>query len=129
LTRPIDPQSAEIQALRERVFQGKVNSPTLCAIFGRDPRTLSRWKARGLPYVTIGNEDWFDLDQVRSWIDAPKSRAGAPRPRGRPKSSCTLERRHEIARDLPPAKPTFERYRHNLDPPTALETGEPGARD
>jgi predicted dehydrogenase len=142
LAKPIDPQSPEIQALRERIFQGKVNSPTLCAIFDRDPRTLSRWKARGLPYVTIGNEDWYDLDRVRSWIDAPESRAGAARPRGRPKSPHTAERIAKSRTTLPPravsmamdgsveasdAEVVVERVVSRLLPNSSVERDEFGA--
>jgi hypothetical protein len=128
LAKPIDPQSPEIQALRERFFQGRVKSPTLCAIVDRVPRTLARWKARGLPYTTIGNEDWFDLDQVRHWLEIPKSRAGAPRPRGRPKSPHNAEAHRRIAHNPPAAKRTPERYRQHPDPPV-LAMAERGARE
>jgi hypothetical protein len=92
---PIDPENPEIRAMRDRVFKGKVNTATMCAIFGRKPRTISRWIAHGLPHTRIGTEDWFDLDLVRDWIGASTSRQGSPRPPGRPKFYGTAG--HELS--------------------------------
>jgi hypothetical protein len=119
--------SPEIQAMRERIFQGKVNTAQLCAIFGRGPRAISRWISHGLPHTRIGTMDWFDLEKVADWIGATTERQhGGPRLPGRPRFFGAGERQYQRRRrpNSPKPEPPLDRGPGQASPRAPVQAGD-----
>jgi hypothetical protein len=81
--------------LRYRVMGGLISEPELGTAIPdksgepKNSRQIRRLVAKGMPYVQIGRERFYDPDQVREWLATQvrsrrSSRLPAPRGRGRP---------------------------------------------
>jgi hypothetical protein len=105
--RIVDPESPAVVAVRDRLFEGKVDTPTLMAVLRKKQRSISRMIAHGLPYTRIGHENWFDLDEVKAWLGRSSKRCGPPRGPGRPRFYGTPD--HQ-PRPLPPEHRRRKQY-------------------
>lgn len=72
-----------------------LNSMEIAAIFGISRPTLSRWVTRGCPHKTIGNRNYFILEDVKTWLHINSD----PESGLRLKTSRILKRYHVFMRN------------------------------
>ncbi len=62
------------------LFDGYLTEQQFCEAIGKTPRTARLWRKRryGPPYVRIGREIYYPLDDAQKWLRSQMQMSGRP---------------------------------------------------